>query len=211
MIGDKLVIKEHHTRVGRQISEKIVPEIKSTKGRYIITVAGESGAGKSETAHELARFLEDAGVKTVILGQDDYFVLPPKSNEAKRREDISWVGKNEVKIDLLEEHCLEIRATTVNAIKKPLVIFDEDKITEETLSLNGVKAVLIEGTYITSLENVDCRIFIDRTYKDTKATRAERARETQDDFLTRVLEIEHKIISADREKADILIKKDYTI
>ena len=41
--------------------------------------------------------------------------------------------------------------------------------------------------------------------------RLERAREAQDDFLERVLEIEHRIISAHKNRADYLIDKQYRV
>ena len=48
MRGDKLVIKEHHVRAAGQVAEVVLPEIKQTEGRYAITIAGESGSGKSD-------------------------------------------------------------------------------------------------------------------------------------------------------------------
>ncbi|MDZ7852604.1 MAG: hypothetical protein U5L98_08170 [Halomonas sp.] len=48
--------------------------------------------------------IEKFGFRADVLQQDDYFVLPPKSNDAKRREDITWVGGQEVRTELLDEH-----------------------------------------------------------------------------------------------------------
>jgi hypothetical protein len=53
--------------------------------KFVITVAGESGAGKSELASEIARLITEEGFNTGVLQQDDYFVFPPKTNHEMRR------------------------------------------------------------------------------------------------------------------------------
>ena len=74
-----------------------------------------------------------------------------------------------------------------------------------------MKAVIVEGTYVTLLENVARRVFIDRTHVDTKEARKERAREEQDEYLSRILLIEHGIIAPHKAKADIIITRDYKV
>jgi uridine kinase len=210
MIGDKLVIKEFHTKAARGILEIIYNSIKSKKGKFIITIAGESGSGKSEIASELAKLLEKEATKTYIIQQDDYFVYPPKTNEKMRRKNIGHVGMGEVKLNLLEKN-LKTISSGARRINKPLVIFDEDSITEETINISDIEVFIVEGTYTTILNNVDIHIFIDRTYKDTRKSRFERAREEQDDFLEKVLKIEHNIISQHKKMADIIVTKDYSV
>ena len=103
MKGDVIIVEEHHIQAARAIIPVIIPKIKQALVRYTITVAGESGSGKSETAKAIADDLEKHGIKTLVLAQDDYFVLPPKSNDAKRREDPEWLGPHvEVRLDLLD-------------------------------------------------------------------------------------------------------------
>jgi uridine kinase len=210
MIGDKLIIKEKHRRAAEQIVEKILPRLRSFTRIYTITIAGESGSGKSETGRAVADALIRRGFHTVVLQQDDYFVHPPKTNDRTRREDVGWVGMQEVRLDLLDEHLARARAGA-ERIEKPLVVYGEDRITRETVSLAGVAAVVAEGTYTTALENVDTRVFIDLTYLETLQSRLERAREAQDDFLETVLDIEHRIISAQRSRADYIIDKAYEV
>jgi uridine kinase len=210
MIGDRLIIKDKHRRAGEQIAERIAPELRSSTRIYTITIAGESGSGKSETGQAVADALIRRGFKTLVLQQDDYFVHPPKTNDRTRRRDIGWVGMQEVRLDLLDQHLAQARSG-VETIVKPLVVYEEDRITDETVSLRGIAAVVAEGTYTTALENVDTRVFIDLTYLDTLQSRLERAREAQDDFLERVLEIEHRIISAHKSRADYIIDKQYRV
>jgi uridine kinase len=54
-------------------------------------------------------------------------------------------------------------------------------------------------------------VFIDLNYLETLQSRLERAREAQDDLLEKVLEIEHRIISAHKSRADYLIDKQYQV
>ncbi|MGM0530164.1 MAG: hypothetical protein ACQER7_02295 [Bacteroidota bacterium] len=210
MRGDKLVIKEHHIRAAKQVAEVVLPEIKKTDGRYAITISGESGSGKSETAESLKQELDKQGIKSFIFQQDDYFHYPPKSNAKMREKDINHVGTSEVKLDLLDQN-IKDAIEGKNKIEKPLVFFEEDKIEKETVNLEGIKVIIAEGTYTTALNNVHKRVFIARNYFDTKDTRAERSREKQDEFLEKILKIEHEIIIKQSEKADLIISKDYEL
>ena len=208
MKGDKLVIREEHVKAARQIAELLLPQIAGVESKFVITIAGESGSGKSETASALSNILSEKSVASAILQQDDYFVYPPRTNAAMRRRDIDHVGTSEVRLALLDENLREVLEGR-NNIEKPLVFFDEDEITTETVELQEIKVVIVEGTYTTLLKNVHRRVFIDRTYVDTREARKRRERDEQDEFLERVLRIEHDIISSHRPRADIIVSKDY--
>lgn len=210
MKGDKLIITEEHVGAARKIMKLLFPETAKPQCRFILTIAGESGSGKSEIAAALADLLSRRDMKSIILQQDDYFVYPPKTNESRRRDDIRHVGVSEVRLDLIDQNLADIIAGKA-AIEKPLVIFDEDRITQEVVSLSGVHVVIVEGTYTTSLNHAHQRVFIDRSYLDTRATRKRRAREKQDEFLEKVLKIEHEIISSHLPRASIIVTRDYDV
>ena len=61
------------------------------------------------------------------------------------------------------------------------------------------------------LEHVDRRIFIARNRLDTMEHRQKRAREDFDPFIKEVLTTEHEIISQHRERADVVITRDYDV
>lgn len=210
MKGDVIIVEEHHRSAAEQIVARIIDEVRAHQGRYTITVAGESGSGKSETAQALAEALEARGVRCGIYQQDDYFQLPPKSNDARRRQDIAWVGPEEVRLDLLDQH-LKAALDGEQRVVKPLVIYQDDLVTEETMELSGLEVLIAEGTYTTLLEHVCKRIFIARNRLETMAARQQRAREEMDPFIEEVLKIEHRIISAHRERAEIVISRDYEV
>ena len=208
MKGDILIIDDNHRKAGKQVADLILKEIKDSKNKYVITVAGESGAGKSETAFSIAEVLEKENLKCFIFGQDDYFVYPPKTNAAQREKDINWVGMPEVKLDLMDPNLKDVLEGNTK-LTKPLVDFDADKIGEETVDLKDYDVLIAEGTYTTSLKNADCRVFIDRNKMDTIESRKKRAREAQDEFLDKILTIEHEIISKHKALADIVISKEW--
>ena len=102
------MIREEHIRAAHFVMESLLDEIHKTSGKYAITIAGESGSGKSEIAEALAEHLLGKGIKSVILQQDDYFVYPPKTNSEMRKKSIDQVGISEVRIDLLEQNVRDI-------------------------------------------------------------------------------------------------------
>lgn len=213
MKGDIIVLEEHHKKAASVIVPNIIENIKAKPTRYTLTVAGESGSGKSETGQAILNELATYGIKAVLLGQDDYFVLSPRVNDAKRRADPEWLGPHvEVKLDVLEQN-LKDAIQGKAAIIKPLIEYENPEIREETISLEGVKVVIAEGTYTSLLKHVDTRIFIARNRLETLAHRKKRDRagEADDPFIEQVLVTEHKIIAGHKQLADFVITKDYDV
>lgn len=205
MIGDKLVITEYHRSAAAKIFKILKNILADTDKPVAVTVAGESGCGKSETAAVLAELCDQAGYKALILQQDDYFVYPPKTNHRKREEDLNWVGPQEVKLKLIEKNIDTIKSSSEPELTKPLVNYDEDIVNNEIISIEGIKVVVVEGTYTTTIKNADLKAFIDRDYRQTKKARLKRSRDPHTDFLEKVLSIEHEIISAHKKLAHIVI------
>jgi uridine kinase len=205
MIGDKLVIEQYHTDRAVEINIALKGHIKDW---FTITVAGESGAGKSELAFEIARLLNENDVKADILQQDDYFVFPPKTNHEMRRNNLEQVGPYEVKLDFLDSNLRSFKRAE-SPVYKPLVIFDENRITTEELETTDTKVLIAEGTYTSLLQFVDFRIFIDRDYHQTLEARKLRARDKFEPFVIDVLEREHQIISQHKSLADAIISPDF--
>jgi uridine kinase len=210
MRGDKLIIEPRHREAAESIAPLLERQLSDRDAPLIVSIGGESGSGKSELAEALADDLRGRGVPSLVIQQDDYFVYPPKTNDRKRRANIDWVGPQEVRLDLLDHHLREL-IDGAESIAKPVVFYNEDRISEERLQTERARVAIVEGTYTSLLRNVDVRVFIDRSFMDTRDARAERGREIQDAFLDRVLEIEHGIISKHRAHADILIKADFSV
>lgn len=211
MKGDSIVIEAHHGRAARGIFDLISAQT-AQAAKYVLTIAGESGSGKSEVAAALAACCTQAGITTYVFQQDDYFVYPPRSNDRARRADIGWVGPQEVRLDLLDAHLKAFRGGAQELVK-PLVVYGEDRIDEETSDLATIRVAIAEGTYTTLLEAVDTHVFIDRTYEQTRAHRRKRRRDAAelDPFIEQVLAIEHDIIARHRERAQIVVAADYSV
>ncbi len=205
MIGDKLIIEQHHTDCAKQLYAALMPHIRIG---FTISVAGESGAGKSELAYEIARLFNESDIITGIIQQDDYFVFPPKTNHEMRRYNLEQVGPFEVKLDFLDSNLRSFKRSE-SPIYKPLVIFDEDRITTEELDISSSKVLIAEGTYTSLLKYVDYRIFINQDYPKTIEARKRRARDKFVPFMINVLKREHQIISKHRSFADAIISPEF--
>lgn len=208
MKGDILIIDENHRKAAKQIVDIILNKIIKNKNKYVISIAGESGAGKSEIAASIKELLENKKIKSYIFGQDDYFVYPPGTNARQREKDINRVGMQEVKLYLLDRNIKEVLDGNFMIIK-PLVDFNADTIGEESVDLTEYNVLVVEGTYTSTLKNVNCKVFIDRNAYDTIESRKKRAREKQDDLLEKILSIEHEIISKHKALANIIITKSF--
>jgi uridine kinase len=210
MQGDIIIIGDEHRHAADVIIAHLIDEILDMPRCFTMTVAGESGSGKSETGQALAEALGERGVKAVVLQQDDYYVLPPRFNDAARRANLAWVGTTEVRLDLLDAH-LQAAQSGDRSIVKPLVIYSANRIDEEEVSYEGVAVVIAEGVYTSQCENVDCRVFIDRNRLETLEHRMKRGREELDPFIEKVLIEEHEIISQHRSRASVIITRDYDV
>lgn len=205
MIGDKLVIENYHTERALELYTLLLPEIK--RG-FTISIAGESGSGKSELAFELKRVFSGHGLETGILQQDDYFVFPPYTNHEMRKKNIDQVGLYEVKLDFMDSNLRSFKRNE-GPLYKPLVVFKEDRIAVEEMEIVNIDVLIAEGTYTSILNFIDKRIFIDRNYKETLEARKKRARDKFEPFIVEVLEREHRVISAHKDYADFVIHADF--
>jgi len=205
MIGDKLIIEQHHTDRAEDIIQLLDKKIYD---RFALSVAGESGAGKSELAFEIARLLNKRGINAAVLQQDDYFVFPPKTNHEMRRRNLEQVGTYEVKLDFLDSNIRSFKHGE-KQIYKPVVIFDEDRIITEEKDVGDLEVLIVEGTYTSLLSFVDFRIFINRDYHQTFESRKHRARDEFEPFMQDVLEREHLIISKHMNFADMIVSPGF--
>ena len=210
MQGDRLIIESHHLVAAERIAAMICTRAAAHSTPYAISIAGESGSGKSEMAQALADELTRKRLKSIVLQQDDYFVYPPSTNDSRRREDIRRVGPQEVQLDWMDRNIKAIVDGT-DSIEKPLVFYEDNRVEVEEVDVRGNRVVIAEGTYTSLLKNSYFRIFIDRTYIQTLETRRKRGREAPDPFIERVLELEHEIIKKHKTGADVVISADYCV
>lgn len=213
MNNDDFQPEIQYKKVVRILISYLFEKIIAKPSRYIIAVAGESGCGKSESAKSIAAELKKCGIKTIILGQDQYCYLPPKYNDIKRKEDDDWLGPHiEINMELIQAN-LQQALLGENEITKPEIDPVQNVVTNIKVDLTGVKVVIVEGTYVSLLRNVDTKIFIARNRLDTLDDRKKRNRrnEVNDPFTEQILVTEHKIIAGHRLLADIVVTKDFDV
>jgi uridine kinase len=182
-------------------------------GRYSITVAGESGSGKSETARAIADELHSYELNSIVLGQDDYFYLPPKSNDTKRRENGDWLGPHvEVNLPALQKNIDDALLGSLK-IDKPIVDYNDPVIGNEEIDISDINVIIAEGTYTSLLKNIDTKVFIARNRIDTLEHRKKRNRgnEVHDPFVEEILKTEHKIIAGHIFLSDFVITNEYNV
>ena len=159
---------------------------------------------------EIALALSVPFIATPTLHMLHFFFNPQNTNDRTRRGDIDWVGLQEVRLALMDEH-LGAFLNGARETEKPFVDYESDTITSELMAFGEARVLIAEGTYTTLLEQCKTHVFIDRTYLETRAHRRKRMRDESelDPFIDGVLEIEHGIISSHKPRAQIVVDTDY--
>lgn len=202
MLGDRIIISKLYKKLIDKLYNIILDK---NIDPISVSISGESGSGKSCVSCSLLSKFSKNNIEIVLLSQDDYFKYPPKINHI-RRKNLKWVGPREVNLALLQEHINLLKSNKNQSIVKPLVDFSNNIITSETIPIKPYKVILIDGTYINKLNNIDIKIFLDKDYTKTKKHRLMRARERSSDFIEEILKIEHAIITKLKRKSNIIIK-----
>ena len=81
----------------------------------------------------------------------------------------------------------------------------------QRLDFSDARVLIVEGSYILSLPEIDTRVFLRATHGETRERRRERNRDRDDLLIERILEIEHEIIKQQAELADIVVRPDFII
>lgn len=208
MIGDHIHIKPHYFQTAKAI-EDLLP---TNKDKLVVGISGESGSGKSVTAVCLAEVLTVKGIHCCVMHLDDFFILPPYSNHQNRLKSLKNVGIHEIDWIRLN-NTVEDFKNKKSQSEKPLVNYQLNQIIEETIVLDGIDVMIIEGSYAFETIGIDFHVFMERTYQETKEQRIARGRgnEFNDPFVEEVLAIEHQIISPQLKHSNVVVQKDYSV
>ncbi len=208
MIGDKIKLSERNISLAQNLLQGMLAHqlVDDFKGKCI-SIGGESGCGKTTLSHAFMSVLLDSyELQPFIFHLDDYFKLPPLDNHTERVRNISRVGMEEVDMDALDQHILQIKQKQIEFIHKPLMDYHNNERKFEKIITEHIDVVIVEGTYVTTLEHSDIRLFIDMDYQKTLPWRQERNRGNElGEFIEKVLEIEHLIIKEHKSMADCII------
>lgn len=211
MIGEDVNLKAEYLSTASELIEQMEMQINS-KPKFVIVICGESGSGKTVTAHCLTHLLKLKGLKAVLFHMDDYFHLPPKSNHENRLKGLENVGYQEVDLNLLNHQAFQFK-NGEKSIQKPLVDYQMNTIASEDISFEDVDILIIEGTYTFQITNADFKIFMSRNYIQTEEKRRLRNRgeEMNDPFNNLVLAKEHELIAPFCKDVDAIIDFNYQV
>jgi uridine kinase len=162
------------------------------------------------TSKGLERELAEFGVSVVVLHQDDYFILPPRKNHEHRCESLEHVGPHEVNLALLQSHIAAFRERR-SRLTGPRVDYPSDSFGTRPLDFSRTQVLIVEGTYVLHLDDVDLRIFLEATHEDTRERRLVRNRDIDAPIIDQVLAIEHRLIAAEAAAAHLVIDRQFRV
>jgi uridine kinase len=145
-----------------------------------------------------------------VLHQDDYFHRPPRTNHEHRLRDLRRVGPHEVNLQLLASHVAAFRGAR-DGVTGPRVDYPANRFVTRRLDFAGVAVLIVEGTYVLQLDDLDVRVFLEATHADTRERRRLRARDVDAPIVETILGIEHDIIARQAARADIVIDRDFAV
>lgn len=201
---------EYHD-LARTLTHRLAPAVAARGARgLVIGVAGESGSGKSITATCLARELAAAGLVVSTIHQDDYFIRPPRTNHEHRLLDLAHVGPHEVNLALVAEHIAAFR-TRHGHVVGPVVDYPGNRFLTQVFDFSVRDVLIVEGTYVLLLDDLDVRIFLEASHEDTRERRRLRNRDIDAPVIHDILAIEHRLIAPQAQRADIVIDRHFAI
>lgn len=207
MLGDVLLITENHKKVAKQILSHL-DELSGDK--IVLAIGGESGSGKTEIAHEIARNLKIRKTPAKVMHIDNYYLTSPVERTPWRKEHgLESIGYTEYNWEIINQNLKEFRQDQ-NQVTMPCIDLLTDQEDQLITSFEGLKYLIIEGLYAIQAE-ADLKILIDLTYHETKKAQFERGKELPTEYRWQVLQREHEVIQSLRDRADLFVTKEYSI
>lgn len=207
MLGDVLLITDDHKKAAREIL-KYLEKIEGEK--VILAIGGESGSGKTEIAHEVARVLKSKSTPAKIMHIDNYYLTSPADRTPWREEHgMESIGYSEYDWDTINRNLKEFQEDQEN-VSMPCIDLLTDQEDQLITSFSGIKYLIIEGLYAIQAP-ANLKVLIDLTYLETKKAQLERGKEPTNNFRWQILEREHHVVESLRPQADLLVNKDFSV
>ena len=208
MLGDVLLIGEKHENAAREILPVI---LKNRKNKFIIAISGESGSGKTELSHVIAKMLRKEDIFCKPIHIDNYYRIHPlERTEWRKKHGIETaVGLDEYDWDTIYKNIDDFKNDRISTM--PCIDLVTEQVDHLTTDFKGVEMIIIDGLYAINTEGVDLSIFIELTYHETKKAQVVRGKEPQNEYRMQVLEREHQVVQSLRNKADLFINMEYQV
>ncbi len=215
MLGDVLLINDLHKAAAQGLLDYVTADrekkmAKDPNYKYVVAISGESGAGKSELSHSLALLLKGQNIRVKVIHADNYYTVPPLlRREWRLNQGLSVIGPNEYDWDLLDRNIRDFKEDKES--RMPCVDIIPEQVDELITDFQKINLLIIDGLYAIKANDVDLRIFIELTYKETKMMQLMRGKEEVDEFRSRILEREHMGVISLKPLANILVDKNYDV
>jgi len=208
MLEDVLLITDKHRKAALIIVDEI---LKNKTDKYIVAISGESGSGKSELTHVVAKEMRKHGIFAKPIHIDNYYnTLPLERTQWRIDNGIEKVvGLSEYKWNEINRVIDDFKNNRESSM--PCVDLVTEQIDTLTTDFKGIDMLIIDGLYAINTDNIDLRIFIELTYHETKKAQKDRGKEPQNEYRMRVLEQEHKQVLSIKHKADFFLNMEYNV
>ena len=208
MLEDVLLIKDKHREAAAVIVEAI---LRIKKDKFIVAISGESGSGKSELTHVVAKDLRKHSIFAKPIHIDNFYnTLPLKRTEWRIQNGIeNVVGLSEYKWDEIDKVIDDFKNGRRSSM--PCVDLVTEQVDKLTTDFQNVDMLIIDGLYAINTEGVNLRVYIELTYHETKKAQKDRGKEPQNEYRMRVLEQEHQQVLSIKHKADLFVNMDYKV
>ncbi|MFO8021862.1 MAG: hypothetical protein R6U65_05290 [Perlabentimonas sp.] len=215
MLGDILLINDLHKAAAESLMEHVLSDrekkLKENPNyKYIVAISGESGAGKSELSHSLAKLLKEKNLRVKVIHADNYYNIPPLlRKEWRLNKGLNVIGPNEYNWDLLNKNIREFKEDMIAKI--PCIDIIPEQVDDLITDFQKINLLIIDGLYAIKVDEVDLRVFIDLTYRETKMMQLMRGKESVNEHRAKILQREHMGVVSLRPMADLIVDKSYNV
>jgi len=202
MQNDIINIKKNHIQAAEFVLEKVMGKFNGSK--FIIAIAGEVASGKTTLSYLLGRMLKMKGIRSKIIDLGDFYKIPPV-------ERAIWREKNGIESIGIEEYDWGTINNTIDSFlddsgaSVPSVDLLNDHVDEILCSFKDIEVLIINGLYAFHCKQVDFKVFIELTYRETYEAQKYTGKEELNNFRKKILKKEHEVVQQQKKIADTFI------
>ncbi len=196
-----ITITDKHRAAAQLIFDRVILE---QTPKYIVTVTGEVGTGKSTISYLLAKLLKDYGSRVKIMDLDNYYKVPPiDRKEWRQKHGLQHVGSDEYDWNKIYKNIEDFKQSKVATM--PLVDLLTDYVDTLTTDFSGVDLLIIKGLYSIKCKESKLRVFIELSYKEAMEQNIFESTEKTDDYRIEILKKEQEVVQNLKKEANFFI------